>query len=190
MAKKQQKIINAFPVELNDETLFNWFNSELEVLPKSEANILNIIINNLADFVVFPREGRLFFLGLVRQAPRSGLISYPPGTIFSKLNPKGKMEIMTNGPAVVAFENAGGSIPLKGNGNSWSIHHLYAKDFPYIGTTRTLHAIKDGAHFTHTAGMVAVHPLADAAAHEYACFSWFLRAKAFLLFGYNPDNVF
>jgi hypothetical protein len=88
------------------------------------------------------------------------------------------------------FENAGGNIPLKGNGKSWSIHHLYSGDFPYKDKKQTLHAVKVKLHFTHTAGLVAIHPLADAAAHEYACFSWFLRAKAFLLFGYDPDNVF
>jgi methyl-accepting chemotaxis protein len=31
---------------------------------------------------------------------------------------------------------------------------------------------------------------ADAMADEYPCFSWYLRAKAFQLFSYDPDDVF
>jgi hypothetical protein len=38
--------------------------------------------------------------------------------------------------------------------------------------------------------LVAVHPVADALCDEYPAFTWFLRARAFQLFGYDPDRVF
>jgi hypothetical protein len=103
IVKKQKQIMNVFPTPLNDVSLSNWFNNELQVIPKAEADVLKTISQDLQDFVVFPMQGLLFFDKLVRLAPKIGQHSYPEGTIFSKLNPKGKMETMTNGPAVVAF---------------------------------------------------------------------------------------
>jgi len=38
--------------------------------------------------------------------------------------------------------------------------------------------------------LVAAHPVADALVDEFPFFTWFLRANAFLRFGYNPDAVF
>jgi hypothetical protein len=35
-----------------------------------------------------------------------------------------------------------------------------------------------------------VHPIADSLADEYPLFTWLLRAKAFIKFGYDPDRVF
>ncbi len=43
---------------------------------------------------------------------------------------------------------------------------------------------------TQSAGLVAIHPIADAMADEFACFAWLLRAKAFEKFHYDPDGVF
>lgn len=53
----------------------------------------------------------------------------------------------------------------------------------------TTHAIKDGRYFTEAAGLVAVHPLADAMAEEFADFAWWLRREAYKKFGFDPDNV-
>jgi hypothetical protein len=44
--------------------------------------------------------------------------------------------------------------------------------------------------FTHSAGLVAVHPLADALADEVPYFAWLLRSEAFRRFRFDPDGVF
>jgi len=53
-----------------------------------------------------------------------------------------------------------------------------------------LHAVKDGKHFTQAAGLVAIHPVAEALKDEYFYVAWRLRHEAFLRFGYDPDRVF
>ena len=43
---------------------------------------------------------------------------------------------------------------------------------------------------THVyAGLVAIHPIAEALKDEYFYFAWLLRHEAFLRFGYDPDAV-
>jgi hypothetical protein len=96
-----------------------------------------------------------------------------------------------NGPAIAAFHFAGGTRPIRfGSKNSWSIHHLYSGKFPHFKSGATLHAAKQGDHFTQSAGLVAVHPLADAVSDEFPFVAWWLRAQAFIRFGYDPDRVF
>jgi hypothetical protein len=95
------------------------------------------------------------------------------------------------GPAIAAFLYAGGERPCRvGSRNCWSIHHLYSGKFPYVGRTETLHAVKHGDHFTNSAGLIAAHPVLDAMCDEYPCIAWYLRARAFERFGYDPDQVF
>jgi phenylalanine-4-hydroxylase len=43
---------------------------------------------------------------------------------------------------------------------------------------------------TQAAGLVAIHPIAEALKDEYFYFAWMLRHEAFLKFGYDPDAVF
>jgi hypothetical protein len=53
-----------------------------------------------------------------------------------------------------------------------------------------MHAAKDCNHFTQSAGLIAAHPIADALSDEVPFFTWLLRAKAYLQFGYDPDRAF
>ena len=46
------------------------------------------------------------------------------------------------------------------------MHHIYDGKFPAPGHRKTAHAVKDQHLFTHSAGLVAVHPLADALAER------------------------
>ena len=41
-----------------------------------------------------------------------------------------------------------------------------------------------------SAGLVAIHPVAEALKDEYSYFAWLLRHEAFLRFNYDPDSVF
>lgn len=70
------------------------------------------------------------------------------------------------------------------------MHHIYSGKFPYGAGRQTLHAAKHELHFTQSAGLVAVHPVADALCDELPCFSWLLRGMAFERFRYDPDSVF
>ncbi|HEY8600924.1 MAG TPA: hypothetical protein VIL85_20975 [Thermomicrobiales bacterium] len=101
------------------------------------------------------------------------------------------LDSRSNGPAVSAFLIAGGERPQRtGSTHAWSVHHIYDNQFPYPGKTATLHARADGLHFTQSAGLVAIHPIADAVCAEFAFAAWLLRAHAYLRFGYDPDEVF
>jgi len=97
----------------------------------------------------------------------------------------------SNGPAIMAYLVAGGQRPLRTSGRGWHIHHLYDGKFPYPGNTRSsLRAVMEPRHFTQSAGLVAVHPVADALADEFGVFAWRLRAEAFVRFGYDPEGAF
>jgi hypothetical protein len=104
---------------------------------------------------------------------------------------KVNLDTRPNGPAIAAFEIASGDRPLRfGSTNRWSIHHIYSGKFPYIDRFESLHATKSGVHFTQSAGLLAMHPIADAMSDEYPFFAWYLRALAYERFGYDPDQVF
>jgi hypothetical protein len=70
------------------------------------------------------------------------------------------------------------------------VHHLYSGKFSYLGKDHSLQAVKDGNHFTQSAGLIAVHPIADQMCDEFPMFTWYLRAMSFKKFGYDPDGVF
>jgi len=97
----------------------------------------------------------------------------------------------SNGPAIMAYRLAGGDRPPRVSpGREWSIHHIYDGKFPAPGASVPKHAVNDGLCFTEAAGLVAVHPIADALADEVPYFAWLLRQEAFDRFGFDPDGVF
>jgi len=167
-----------------------WVNEELKNLQnKNEREIISIIIKNLDDFVKFPKEAILMWAG----CNRSDKYHKYPEELKTKLKDEGikSLDGRTNGPAVVAYLFAKGERPQRyGSKNKWSIHHIYSGKFPYVNCNNTLHAKKDGLHFTQSAGLIAIHPVADQMCDEYPLFSWYLRAIAYKKFGYDPDEVF
>jgi len=64
-----------------------------------------------------------------------------------------------------------------GSSNAWSVHHLYSGKFLYYERS------------TQSAGVVAVHPVADAV-DEFPFLTWLLRARVYQKFGYDPDSAF
>ena len=96
----------------------------------------------------------------------------------------------SNDPAIHAFLVAGGERPVRRHKDfGWDIHHLYL-GLPTSGGQKGIHAVKDGRHFTQSAGLVAVHPIADALYEEDLDFAMMLRQESFKRFGYDPDGVF
>jgi hypothetical protein len=180
------------PVDLQD--LGHWFSYELcPVKPTSVRHILEYVSDNLDDFVRWPNVALLLWDGCDRIKPkdRKGKYHAYPGLI--KQSAKGRINLdgRPNGPAIAAFEFAGGERPKRfGSSNSWTIHHLYSGKFPHVVGETPFHAVRDGKHFTQSAGLVATHEIADALCDEFPCFSWLLRAKAFQKFFYDPSGVF
>ncbi len=78
-----------------------------------------------------------------------------------------KADGLSNGPAVMAFLLAGGKCldPSQSN-KRWSVHHIYDGKFPAFRAAKTVRAVSDGDYFTKAAGLVAIHPIAHALAHE------------------------
>lgn len=189
-----------------------WFESESATI--SEEPIRRVVLDvaqNLEHFARWPKKAILLWSGRMR-GPRKyhrypdivkKLVKYADlkqrvALITSRPCPEPgpsprriKLDTRINGPAVVAFAVAGGIRPHRfGSTNAWSIHHLYSGKFPYVGRDTTLHASKHGLHFTQSAGLVAIHPIADQMCDEFPFFAWLLRAHAFQRFGYDPDHVF
>ena len=147
--------------------------------------------------LLFDGLPRLFFFGMDatglrhRANAKKEFDSFPDTIKQAAKAVKAPLDTRSNGPAIVAFLVSGGVRPKRfGSQNSWSVHHIYSGKFPYIGKSSTLHAAKSGQHFTQSAGVVAVHPIADGMCDEYPFFAWLLRAEAFRRFGYDPDGVF
>lgn len=177
------------------EHLDRWFASEADGLPDgAERRVLLDVATALDSFVKFPRRALLLWDGCDRVAlppAKQKYHQYPEELKRLSKEHLVYLDGRPNGPAIAAFLFAGGERPARyGSSNSWSVHHLYSGKFPYVGRRDTTHAAKSGSHFTQSAGLVAVHPIADALVDEFPPFTWLLRARAFLLFGYDPDGVF
>ena len=131
-------------------------------------------------FFEWPQVGALLWPGCTRT---DGGYIYPPD-LLRKLAlldlPPGQW---SNDPAILAFLAAGGTRPRWAN-EGWPIHHIYD------GTEGVPHAVHDGKLFTHSAGLVAAHPVAHHLAHQSELLKWLLRREAFLRFGFDPMNVF
>ena len=130
----------------------------------------------------WPQVGSLLWPGCVRTF-EDGKHDYP-AELKVRLNRLGlNPDTRTNGPAIVSYLAAGGKRPICG-GEGWHIHHIYD------GTDGVPHAVRDPNLFTHSAGLVAAHPVAHHLAHQSELLKWLLRREAFLRFGFDPMNVF
>ena len=160
---------------------------KLDELSASEKKIITEVWEHRAEFVQRPAEARLLWEGCVR-------VKYHtyPDEIKRELKRQGiALDSRSNGPAIMSFLLARGERPNRADSTKgWSIHHIYNGKFPFIEGGKTLHAVKDGTHFTQSAGLAALHPIAHALADEYFYFVWLLRQESFLRFNYDPDMVF
>ncbi|MFA6020915.1 MAG: hypothetical protein WC722_11695 [Rhodospirillales bacterium] len=166
-----------------------WAKEEASILePVAHKDVVGLVLGSIDDFIRWPSRAVLLWEGATRNVKYH---SYPD-TIADIARRSGvSLDRRTNGPAIASFRIAGGERPKRfGSRNGWSVHHLYSGKFPYIDRPQTLHAAYDSCHATQSAGLVAVHPVADQMCDEYPFFAWYLRAKAFMKFGYYPDDVF
>ncbi len=150
--------------------------------PATEWSAILSICADSNRFFRWPRVGELFWPGCVRAA-NNGEYQYPAelASLLHRLNLK--PDTRTNGPAIVSFLAAGGERPSWGS-EGWHIHHVFD------GTEGAPHAVHDGNLFTHSAGLVAAHPVAHHLAHQSALLKWLLRRESFLRFGFDPNGDF
>jgi len=187
---------NQIVEKIDLDNLSAWFAKELQGVRETERLILTAVVDDLKSFVRWPAKAILLCPGWDRKPSPGAKMKYfqylPHIQKMAKETAKPfALDGRPNGPAIASFLIAGGERPQRfGSSNGWSIHHLYSSKFPYIDRDKSLHATKEGLHFTQSAGLVAVHPVADAMVDEYPCFTWLLRALAFRRFGYDPDKVF
>jgi hypothetical protein len=181
------------PVLLTDLT--GWFERELAQVPNlSEKRVLETVADDLDSFVRWTDEAVLLWPECDRvpsTGERQKYFSYPAHIRALARTKSVVLDTRPNGPAIASFRLAGGERPPRfGSANAWSVHHIYSGKFPYYGRQKTTHAAKEGMHFTQSAGLVAIHPVADAIADEFPFGAWLLRAHAYVRFGYDPDGVF
>ena len=138
-------------------------------------------------FVQWPQRAELLMPGVVR----IGYHVYPQSIVTKLRASHIPLDSRSNGPAIASYLLAGGERPSRSVGNQkWPIHHVYDGLFCFPSREKTTWATKEGNHFTQSAGLVAIHPVAEALAHEYSFFAWLLRKESFARFGYDPDRVF
>ncbi len=186
---------NNIKAEFNQENPLAWFKNEIKDLePQLLKKVYIEIFSGFDSFCNYAEKSVLLWDGCNRDKEKTGKQKYHQFSDSIKKSAKQqriRLNSLPNGPAIVAYAFAGGVRPARyGSNNQWHIHHLYSGKFPYFGKDKTLHAVKDGKHFTQATGLVALHPLMDALADESPAFTWFLRYKAYEKFGYDPDQVF
>lgn len=149
--------------------------------------VVDYVWANKDAFIKWPQKQLLLMPGTTRE----NYHKYDQ-TVLEQMRKAGiKPNTLSNGPAIAVFALAGGERPFRANSRKqWTIHHIYDSQFPYSLSEISTHAVKHGNYFTEAAGLVAIHPIADALADEVPYFAWLLRYEAFLKFGFDPDKAF
>ena len=144
-------------------------------------------------FIRWPSRSYIFWPGLKRAkaAGRNDCYRYSVQQLKAITEAGLTPRARSNDPAIYAFKIAGGERPRRADGKwEWSVHHIYDGRFPALSNQKSTHAVEHCDYFTEAAGLVAVHPVADALATEVAFFAWLLRFEAFCRFDFDPDGVF
>ena len=171
------------------EDLSGWLEDELSSIPdEAHRRVILEVNSNLDSFVKWPRRAELLWAACDR-TPKYH--SYPETLKALLREQRITGDSRSNGPAIVAYLVARGERPRRNGKNDWTVHHIYDGKFPYPGSSRpSLRAVMNARHFTQSAGLVAIHPVADALANEFTAFAWRLRAESFARFGYDPEGAF
>lgn len=149
------------------------------------------IWNQRDTYIRWPRTQRLLLPNVTKHRDGDDY-DYPPEVVAEANEAGWPVDQRSNGPAILAFQLAGGDRPRRPfpENWSWTIHHIYDGQFALADDQIVPHAIHDGNLFTESAGLVAVHPLADYVAMSSPLLAWLLRWEAFRRFGFDPMKVF
>lgn len=170
---------------------FDRFLSDLRAqLDVAELHIADYAWKHRERLIRWPIKALLFSPGASRESSR-GYHSYSDEQKGQLREARITPDSRSNGPAIMAFRLAGGERPLRSNGREgWPVHHIYDGQFPGPGKATSVRAVRDGQLFSQAAGLVSIHPVADALADECAYFAWLLRKESFVRFDFDPDGVF
>jgi hypothetical protein len=164
-----------------------WLDGLRDDVPAHVLKIADDVWSQRDLFLRWPKQSLCFWPGCVR-VPYHNYNAEQRGRLQAA---RIQIDGRSNGPAIMAFLLAGGERPARSiRRKQWSVHHIYDGQFPFPGRTRSVRAVTDDQLFTHSAGLVAIHPLADALADEIAYFAWLLRREAYDRFQFDPDGVF
>jgi hypothetical protein len=174
---------------LSDEPWPNWLQELAARNLDTEWTAVLSLLASPSDLIEWPKIGTLLWPGCVRGGASQDH-TYPP-ELKRRLTGLGiTPDLRNNGPAISAFLAAGGIRPTCGR-EGWPVHHIYdGTGMVTGGPQEVIHAVKDGQHFTHSGGLVALHPVVHHLAHQSDLLKWVLRREAFLRFGYDPMNAF
>lgn len=165
-----------------------WLSDELNAIPVPYQEVIRVVAADLDSFVEWPERAELLWPSCDRSLRYH---RYPQALVDLIRERKIPLDCRSNGPAVVAYQIAGGKRPARAGRHLWTIHHLYDGNFAYPGSQKPgIRAVRKAKHFTQSAGLVAIHPVADALASEFEAFAWRLRAEAFNRFCYDPEGAF
>lgn len=161
------------------------FERMFEAVPVAERRLLAELWRDRERYVRWAESSLLLF-----PCVREKYHELPPQVKLQAKAAGVAADSRSNGPAIMSFLLAGGERPLRSKpGRGWHIHHIYDGQHPWPGRDVSAHAVKDEQLFSEAAGLVAVHPIFDAAADEYGWLAWMLRLEAFKRFGLDPDGV-
>jgi len=166
---------------------------QFEKLDSLETNAVQTLWHEKDTWCRWPTKSELLIPGCVRHPDgnRNGCYSYAPDLIQRLRQQNIYLRTWNNDPAIHSFLLAGGERRQLPCGDGWPIHHIYddkADNPKRPGKIR--HAVQDGEHFTHSGGLVALHPAAHFLAHQSELFGWLLRWEAYRRFEYDPDQIF
>jgi len=161
-----------------------------EQCPAMEWTAILSVCTEPSRFFGWPQVGALLWPGCTR-GDENQQHQYPPDVVARLFRLGiGEPDTRNNGPAIMAFLAAGGIRPTWGR-EGWPIHHIYDGTGLMGGVPQEpLHAVHRPQHFTHSAGLVAAHPVAHHLAHQSKLLKELLRREAFLRFGYDPMGAF
>ena len=174
---------------LSNEPWPIWLQKLTASVSKLEWSAIAAICTEPSRFFKWPNAGALLWEGCIRE-DESQRHEYPPAIAADLLKLGLRLDTRHNGPAIMSFLAAGGIRPTCEN-EGWHIHHIYDETAPINGIQKSVpHAVKDGQLFTHSAGLVAAHPIAHHLAHQSDLLKWLLRREAFVRFDFDPMGVF
>ncbi|HEY5042364.1 MAG TPA: hypothetical protein VIK53_10210 [Verrucomicrobiae bacterium] len=152
------------------------------------------IWNQRDTYIRWPRRQRLLLSGVTRHPDGNNpnCYTYTPELEAEIVAAGLPIDTRNNGPAILAFQLAGGDRPRRPYPSTWAwtIHHIYDGQHPRQNHESVPRAVADGRLFTEAAGLVAVHPLADYVGMNVPLLAWLLRWEAFRKFNFDPMGIF
>ena len=174
---------------LSDEPWPDWIQRITASASETEWAAILSVCTEPERFFEWPQTGTLLWPGCTR-GNEDQRHQYPDEIATRLANLGLQLDPRNNGPAIMAFLAAGGIRPVWGR-EGWPIHHIYERTEKLLNYPQEVtHADSHGQHFTHSAGLVAAHPVVHHLAHQSKLLKWLLRREAFLRFGYDPMHVF